>query len=248
MSGSLSEVVGRWAEAVGLAPQLRPGRAALGPLCGAGHVAWRPGAPAERIAAWEARHGFTLPRSLRAWLSLSDGLYGASGPLVHPLAAIGPMIPFARVPELLVQPESWFELGNPPTEPVCIDLAYRWPGGCCPVFTSGDDERGTRPRIIAPSFEAWLVRLLAGGGREYWFEPGFQGMGDPWPEHRLRTPPPALSDRLRGLAPQVQPLLGPEVDDRSIASRFGLTRSELEAIVRHVQHAQAPSKRMSRGA
>ena len=54
------------------------------------------------------------------------------------------MVPFARVPDLVVQPESWFELGNPNVETVCIDLAYRWPGGDCPIFTSGDDQTRSR--------------------------------------------------------------------------------------------------------
>ena len=43
------------------------------------------------------------------------------------------------MPDLVVQPESWFELGNPNVETICIDLAYRWPGGGYPIFTSGDD-------------------------------------------------------------------------------------------------------------
>ena len=49
--------------------------------------------------------------------------------MIHPLSAIGPMVPFARMPGLVIQPESWFELGNPNVETVCIDLGYRWPGG-----------------------------------------------------------------------------------------------------------------------
>ena len=75
------------------------------------------------------------------------------------------MVPFARVPDLLIQPESWFELGNPGPETVCIDLGYRWPGGGLPVFTSGDDLRASPPRLIATGFAEWFLRLLEGGGR-----------------------------------------------------------------------------------
>src|SRR5262245_10768096 len=79
----------------------------------------RAGAPLEAIAGWEARHGYRLPAGLRAWLRLSNGLFG-TGPLIHPISAIGPMVPFARVLEMIVQPESWFELGNPSDQTVCI--------------------------------------------------------------------------------------------------------------------------------
>ncbi len=163
-----------------------------------------------------------------------------NGPLVHPLAAIGPMIPFARVPGLVVQPESWFELGNPGRETVCMDLAYRWPGGDCPVFASGDDERGTAPRLIADSFESWLLRVLAEGGREYWLDPDFSPLGNPWAEHLLRAPKPPLPERLRPLAPRVLPLMHPGADDRSIATMLGVTRGDVEALFRHLQHATRP--------
>ncbi len=105
-----------------------------------------------------------MPGSLKNWLRLSDGFYGEKGPLIHPLSAIGPMVPFARMPGLVVQPESWIELGNPNLETVCMDLAYRCPGGGNPLFTSGDDLRHSPPKIIATSFAEWFLRLLHGGG------------------------------------------------------------------------------------
>ncbi|MDB5349987.1 MAG: hypothetical protein JWN86_1234 [Planctomycetota bacterium] len=200
----------------------------------------RPRAGLRRIRAWERRYGYSLPAGLRTWLAISDGLYGADGPLIHPLTAIGPMIPFASVPDLVVQPESWFELGNPGRETVCIDLGYRWPGGDCPIFVSGDDERGTSPRLVAPSFDAWFVRLLAEGGREYWFDSDFVSLGDPWAEHRHHAPKPPLSERLMPLAPRVLPLMHPGADDRSIATMLGVTRGDVEAIFRHLQHAAGP--------
>ncbi len=89
------------------------------------------------------------------------------------------MIPFARVPDLIVQPESWFELGNPNLQTVCIDLAYRLPDGGYPIFTSGDDAAHSPPRIIARSFEEWFLELLRQGGREYWFDPGFRRLRRP---------------------------------------------------------------------
>jgi hypothetical protein len=156
--------------------------------------------------------------------------------LIHPLTAIGPMVPFARVPDLVVQPESWLELGNPEAETVCIDLAYQWPGGDCPIFTSGDDQRQSPPRVIAPSFEAWFVRLLHEGGRLYWFDPGFVPLGDPWGEHRRRAPVPPLPDRLRRLAARVLPLMRPGADDRTIAATLGIDRGDVEVLLRYLQH------------
>ncbi|MBX6311703.1 MAG: SMI1/KNR4 family protein [Isosphaeraceae bacterium] len=239
-SSALADRLLRWAEAVGIAAGALPPRDQLrevfeeedarGPC--------RPGADPQQVAAWEHRHGFRLPRGLRAWLLLSDGLY-RGGPLIHPLMAIGPMIPFAQVPDLIVQPESWFELGNPGAETVCMDLAYTWPGGDCPIFASGDDTQGRPSRIIAPSFEAWLVRLLQEGGREYWLDPGFVALGDPWAEHRRWAPAPPLPDRLRPLAPRVRPLMRPGADDRLIASTLGISRSDVEVLFRHLQHTPA---------
>ncbi len=132
------------------------------------------------------------------------------------------MVPFARVPAVLVQPESWFELGNPNVETVCIDLAYSWPGGGGgPIFTSGDDLSGSRPRLIARRFDDWFLSLLHAGGREYWFDSAFTALGDPWEAHRRYAPQPPLPARLRRLASQVEPLIGSGADDRAIASTSG---------------------------
>ena len=177
----LAGALGDWAGSVGLAAaEARRLRAWSIRVAAEGRPALRPGAAVEAIRAWERRHGHELPADLRAWLAISDGLYGPAGPLVHPLNAIGPMIPFACTPGLIVQPESWFELGNPGHETVCIDLGYRWPGGDFPLFASGDDRDGRPPRLIAPSFRSWLLRLCREGGREYWRDRGFQAMGDPY--------------------------------------------------------------------
>jgi hypothetical protein len=197
----------------------------------------RPGVNPRAIDAWERRHGHALPEGLRAWLVLSDGFYLDDGPLIHPLSAIGPMIPFARVPGLVVQPESWFELGNPNVETVCVDLGYRWPGGGHPIFTSGDDQSGSPPRVIAPSFDEWFLEVLRHGGREYWFEPGFVDLGHPWRAHLAHTAPPPLPDRLRAIAPRILPLMRPGADDRSIASALGISRGDVEVLFRHLQHS-----------
>jgi len=185
----LADLVERWCEESGVAPDLRPTPAQLEAGFWTGTQHCRVGTNLPRLLSWERRFGYVLPESLKTWLRLSNGFYGEAGPLVHPLSAIGPMIPFARMPGLVVQPESWFELGNPNFETVCIDLAYRWPGGESPLFTSGDDQRGSPPRIIATGFTSWFLRLLHRGGAEYWFDPGFTGLGDPWTEHRRRVPP-----------------------------------------------------------
>jgi hypothetical protein len=229
------ELVDRW---YGLAEIEAARRSDPSPFAHCFPDACRPGASEAEIAFWEERHGFALPPGLRHWLALSDGLF-ADGPLIHPLASIGPMIPFARVPGLVVQPESWFELGNPNVETVCVDLAYRLPGGGCPVFTSGDDATGSPPRLIARGFDDWLLAVVAASGREYWFDPGFADLGDPWAEHVLNVPAPALAERLQPFASRVTPLVRAGVDDRAIAARFGLSPFDVEAIARHVQHARA---------
>jgi hypothetical protein len=237
MVSPIAELVESWCDLSGIGPDLRPTPARL--LEGFGQRACRPGADPALLTSWERRFGFALPGSLKDWLRLSDGFYGENGPLIHPLSSIGPMIPFARMPGLVVQPESWFELGNPNLETICIDLAYRWPGGDCPLFTSGDDERRSPPRVIAPGFAAWFLRLLHRGGAEYWFEPGFASMGDPWLEHRRRVPTPALPDRLRSLLPRVRSMTRRGLDERVIASGTGLPRGDVEAILRHLQHVPA---------
>ena len=236
MVSPLNDLLGRWVASVGIDPSLAPTPAVVDAGFGRRPRPCRPGTDPRQIDAWERRHGYMLPASLRAWLVLSNGFYLDQGPLIHPLSAIGPMVPFARVRDLVVQPESWFELGNPNVETVCIDLAYRWPGGDCPIFTSGDDQSQSPPRVIAPGFESWFLRLLRRGGREYWFEPGFAGLGDPWVEHRRHTPAPELPDRLRTLAPHVLTLMRPGADDRVIASSLGISRGDVEAIFRHLQH------------
>ncbi|HEU5116441.1 MAG TPA: SMI1/KNR4 family protein [Isosphaeraceae bacterium] len=238
ISPPLADIALQWTRSVGIDPGSLPEVSILNAgFARSSNGACRPPADSALIDSWEQRHGYRLPQALRAWLLLSDGLYGDLGPIIHPLTAIGPMIPFAKVPGLVVQPESWFELGNPDRETICIDLAYQWPRGDCPIFTSGDDETGSPPRLIAPSFEGWLARLLREGGRPYWFDPGFPILGHPWLEHRRHTPVPPLPDRLKSLAPRLVPLLGDGADDRAIASALGVSRSDVELMFRHLQHA-----------
>ncbi len=234
----LADLVERWCDESGVSPDLRPTPAQLEAGFWTGTQHCRVGTDQSKLLSWERRFGYTLPESLKAWLRLSDGFYGEAGPLIHPLSAIGPMVPFARMPGLVLQPESWFELGNPNLETVCLDLAYRWPGGESPLFTSGDDERRSRPRIIAAGFTAWFLRLLHRGGAEFWFEPGFAPLGDPWLEHRLRVATPPLPDRLARILPTVRPLIHQGINDRDIAGGLGISRTDLETLIRHVQHAE----------
>ena len=239
MPSQLAGLVERWCEESGIPLDLRPTPAQLEASFWTRTQHCRVGAEHARLMSWERRYGFVLPESLKAWLRLSDGFYGETGPLIHPLSGIGPMVPFARVPGMVVQPESWIELGNPNLETVCLDLAYRWPGGECPLFTSGDDERQSPPRIIATGFTSWFLRLLHRGGAEYWFDPGFASLGDPWVEHRRRVPTPPLPDRLHRLLNRVRPLVRRGLDERAIAAGLGLSSGEVEAILRHLQHAPA---------
>ena len=136
MAAPLGELVGCWMAWGGIDPGLARDLAALESGFAERRTPAGPGADPRAIADWEERHGYRLPAGLRAWLMLSNGLFGA-GPLIHPISAIGPMIPFARVPDMIVQPESWFELGNPNLQTVCIDLAYRLPGRRLPDLHLG---------------------------------------------------------------------------------------------------------------
>jgi hypothetical protein len=238
MAGELADLVLRWMERVGIDLALAPDRYALERAFPEAIEPCRPGASVREIAGWEERHGYRFPAGLRDWLQLSNGLYRC-GPLIHPISAIGPMIPFARVPEMIVQPESWFELGNPNFQTICIDLAYRLPGGDHPIFTSGDDARGSPPRIIARGFEHWFLELVRQGGREYWFDADFEGLGAPWLSHRRHAPRPHLSESLRRFADRVTPLVHAGTDEREIAERLGLSRTDVELILRHLQHIGA---------
>ncbi len=236
MASQLRELVDCWMAWGGIDASLAPSAEQLESGFGGDVEPCRPGAEPGAIAGWEHRHGFHLPAGLRAWLMLSNGLY-RNGPLIHPITAIGPMVIFSRIHDLLVQPESWFELGNPNVETICIDLAYRWPGGGFPVFASGDPASRTSARIIARSFEEWLLEVLRRGGREFWLEPDFQDFGDPWQAHRHYTPQPLLPDRLRPFAEQVVPLMQARVEEREIAQNLGLSDSDLELLFRHIQHS-----------
>jgi hypothetical protein len=235
MAAPLGELVKCWIAWGGINPRFTGDLAWLDTGFAARTDVCRPGADPRAVTDWEVRHGYKLPPGLRAWLMLSNGLFG-TGPIIHPISAIGPMVPFARFPDLIVQPESWFELGNPNLQTVCIDLAYRLPDGGCPIFTSGDDAAHSPPRIIARGFEEWFLELLKHGGREYWFDPGFADFGDPWPSHRLYAANPRLSRKLRPYRDRVASLLRSGADERDIAANLGLTTPDVELICRHLQH------------
>jgi hypothetical protein len=235
MGEALGEFLDRWIESTGIDARLAPDPRVVAAGFRQEPSPCRPGANPGTITAWEHRHGFRLPAGLRSWLLLSNGLY-RHGPLIHPISAIGPMIAFARVPEMIVQPESWFELGNPNQQTVCVDLAYRLPGGGCPIFTSGDDLAHSAPRIIARSFDEWFLELMRQGGREYWFDSRSADFGDPWQLHRRHVAHPALPARLCDLTDKVAALLLAGGDEFQIAAELGLSRGEVELIFRHLQH------------
>jgi hypothetical protein len=237
MSVSLEELVSLWAVRGGYDARLAPDSAVLEAAFGGITNPCRPGADPRSITAWEERHGFYLPDGLRRWLLLSNGLY-RSGPLIHPIFAIGPMVPFARVPDMIVQPESWFELGNPNLQTICIDLGYRLAGGGHPIFTSGDDASESSPRIIARSFDEWFLELMRHGGREYWFDPGFVDFGEPWESHRRHVAGPPLPGRLRPFTDRVARLWHSGVDERVIAASLGLSGGDVELIFRQLQHVK----------
>ncbi len=250
MARRLEQLVRQWADELGLARGRLPGHAVLEQITtgnpSRSRGVTREGASDAELSSWEQRHGYGLPRGIRTWLRLSDGLYTINGPTIHPLMSIGPMIPFAAMPEVVVQPESWYELGNPGIETVCVDLGYVWPGGGPPIFTSGDDIRKSRPRIIAPSFEEWFLRMLHEAGRAYWLDPDFESLGDPWEEHRRRAPVPPLPERLEPLAERARKMMSPDADERRIAGQLGVSLRDVEALFRHLQHEApgAPDRRL----
>ena len=235
MESLLEDRVGRWMASLGIDVRPGPRAAVLASRFHGRPDPCRPGVAPREIDAWERRYGCRLPVGLRHWLVQSNGFF-LGGPVIHPLSAIGPMVPFARMPDMVVQPESWFELGNPNVETVCLDLGYRWPGGGCAVFTSGDDQARSRPRVISMSFESWFIRLLEQGGGEYWFEPGFQDLGDPWEEHRKHAPRPPLPASLRPHASRALGLMRRGADDRVVADSLGISRGDVETLFRHLQH------------
>jgi hypothetical protein len=98
---------------------------------------------------------------------------------------------------------------------------------------------GSPPRIIARGFEEWFLDLLRHGGREYWFDAGFEGFGGPWSSHRRHAPRPGLPEALRRIADRVPPLVRAGVDEREIADRLGLNRHDVELILRDLQHVGA---------
>jgi len=196
----------------------------------------RPGADPRAIADWEERHGYHLPHAFRRGSGSRTG--SSAAPLYPPITAIGPMIPFARVPQMLVQPESWFELGNPSLQTICIDLAYRLPAGGFPIFTSGDDESGIPLASLQEALKNGFWSCC-GGGPGILLEPGFRDFGDPWESHRRYVSQPALSSRLLSFADGVARLQSEGVDERKIAGSLGLSLAEVESIFRYLQHSFA---------
>ena len=182
------------------------------------------------------------PAALRAWLLVSDGFYPGAGPAVHPLAAIGPMVPFARVPGLLVQPESWFELGNPnEAETICIDLGLP----LAPRRRRADLRLGRRPdRPAAADHRAELRRLVRPapprGGPGLLARPRLRRAGRPLG----RAPPPRPRRRRSrpgspGCSRHVDRPVHSDLDDPSLAASLGISRVDAEALLRHLQHAEA---------
>ena len=162
------------------------------------------------------------------------------GPLIHPISAIGPMIPFARVPDLIVQPESWFELGNPNVETICIDLAYRLPGGGYPIFTSGDDAVGEPAHGSSPgASRSGSSSCCARGAGNTGSTRASRDLGDPWQSHRRTRPQPAAARPAPRRSPTACPAcMQPGADERKIAASLGLSRGDVESIFRHLQHVE----------
>lgn len=235
----LSDAIERWGVESGLPRGALPDRETL--------RRWFPGlaragATSAELADWEERFGHALPESLRGWLRISNG-FPANGSIVHPLRAIGPMVAFSGPGDPFLQPESWFELGNPSSESetICVDLGYTWPGGDRdhPIFVSGNAERGWAPRVVASGFGEWFLGLIRAGGREYWRGEGAcPGLGDPWECHRRLAPMPELP---AGLAVHEERLgawlrRGAAVEERALGQALGLDAESVELLLRRYQH------------
>ncbi len=138
---------------------------------------------------------------------------------------------------MIVQPESWFELGNPNLQTVCVDLAYRLPDGGSPIFTSGDDASRSPPRIIARSFEEWFLELLRQGGREYWFDPDSSTSATPG----SRTADTCRARRCAiGSGPMPSGSGPADAGPMNGTSPPGwLSRPDVESIFRHLHHVGA---------
>jgi hypothetical protein len=212
MANPLGELVSCWIAWGGIDARIVPDPAAIAAGFPRNLRPCPRGAPLEAIIAWERRHGIPLPAGLRAWLRLSDGLFG-SGPLIHPIAAIGPMNAFDRVPGMIAQPEGWLELGNPAGETICIDAGNRQREGNA-IFSCGERASACSARKIARSFEEWLLKLLGSGGRKYWFEPGFTGFDEEWQAHSMHASSPGPVRRLRPPVLRAGRLLGTGARDR----------------------------------
>ncbi len=237
MATSIVDAIHRWAQVCELPVERFPSARQLFESFGTAGEALRPPVAPQELRAWERRHDVVLPTTLRAWLLISNGFYHGL-PLIHPVEAIGPMVLFGELPGFWVQPESWFEIGNPNIETVGVDLAYRWPAwqGDSPIITSGDRNTLTAPRVIARGFASWFVQLLEHGGREFWREPGFQALGDAWVEHRLHVPRPSLPEHLLGAAVVVEQMMADHADERKAAKSLDLDIFEVEQILRYLQH------------
>ena len=237
MTSPIVVAIHRWAVACEISVELLPSDRYLVDHFGSDDESLRPPQHADRLRAWEHRHDVHLPPSLRAWLLISNGFY-RSLPLVHPLEAIGPMVLFGELPGIWVQPESWFELGNPNVETIGVDLAYHWPdrNGDCPIITSGDRASRTSPKVIATGFAAWFLQLLEHGGAEFWLKPGFQPLGDAWLEHRHHAPRPTLPSHLSQAVLAVERMMIEAADERNIAQSLDLDILDIEQILRYLQH------------
>ena len=142
---------------------------------------------------------------------LSNGLY-RSGPLIHPISAIGPMIPFARVPEHDRPARELVRAGQsqPP------DRLHR-PGLSAARRRAPDLHLGRRLARAVPrgssrgASRSGSSSCCARAGASTGSTPISKTTGAPWPSHRRHAPGPHLSDSLR---PCRRPRHPPDPDRR----------------------------------
>ena len=229
MSQPLIQLLNQWLDQAGHPPLAPEPAAALAQRHNDKSIRLAAPASSGEIKHWESAHGLTLPASLTAWLTLSNGLVVDGFQWLHPLRCIGPTVRFSPSRRLLLQPHSWYEFGNPFEMPVNIDMLSH----CleAQVFIVGDESHNDPPRIIAQSFSNWFHKAIVSNFNPFWHDPNQFNLGDPVQQHYLRRDPVKLSPRLCKLCSIVGDELLEGRNEHHVMKSHQLNRDELELTI-----------------
>ena len=147
-------------------------------------------------------------------------------------------------PAWSIQPESWFELGNPNLETDLHRPRLSLAGRRLPALHLGRRRTSKPPEADRPRVHRLVPAAPPPRGAEYWFDPGFSPSATPGSSTAGRSPrPPARS------APTARPQdpRAGRPGARRALDRLGPgdLRADVEAILRHLQHAPADYAEMS---